>query len=47
MEIVCLCYEMGWDYETYMRQPKWFIDLLRDKLEIDGEEFKKQTKQLK
>jgi len=35
---------MGWDYYTFQSQPRWFIDCLKDKLEIDSEEIKKQNK---
>jgi len=44
MQIVFLCQEMGWTYLEYMKQPVWFIDLLKDKLQIDSDNVKNQTK---
>ena len=44
MQIVAICEEMGWTYEEYMAQPVWFIDLLKDKLQIDSENIRKATK---
>ena len=42
MQIVSICQETGWTYQEYMNQPKWFIDLLKDKLQIDSDNIKKQ-----
>jgi len=44
MQIVAICQEFGWDYYQYMEQPKWFIGLLQDKMEIDAQEAKKASK---
>ena len=33
--IVCFCEEFGWTYQEAMEQPLWFINLIRDKWEID------------
>jgi len=29
VSIAIVCRDMGWDYETYLNQPKWLIDTLR------------------
>ena len=42
MWIAVLCEKMGWDYQTYLSQPQWFLDLLFGKLEVDAKES--QTK---
>jgi len=47
MQIVSICQEMGWTYQEYMEQPRWFIDLLRDKLQIDSENIRKQINKAK
>jgi len=47
MQIVSICQEMGWTYQEYMIQPVWFIDLLKDKLQIDSDNIKKQTRRAK
>jgi hypothetical protein len=39
---VLLCQEFGWDYETYLNQPVWFIRLIFAKMSIDSEILKKQ-----
>jgi hypothetical protein len=36
MLMVHICEQYHWDYETYMRQPMWFLELIHKKLEIDG-----------
>lgn len=28
---------MKWDYETYLKQPNWFIDLILMKQKVDSE----------
>jgi len=44
MQVVAICQEFGWTYYQYMEQPEWFIELLKDKLEIDAEESRKASK---
>lgn len=44
VQIVAICQEFGWDYYQYMAQPKWFIEILKDKLEIDAEKSKQANK---
>jgi len=41
MAIVVICEMYGWDYHTYMNQPVWFIDLIKEKIIIDGKKNKK------
>jgi hypothetical protein len=43
MQIVAIMQEMGWTYNEYMNNPKFYIDLLKDKLEIDGKNQQKQS----
>ena len=47
MQVVSICQEMGWTYQEYMNQPKWFIDLLKDKWQIDNDNMKKQINKTK
>lgn len=44
MVTVSICQEMGWTYEEYMSQPKWFLNSLMDKMEVDAQEAKKASK---
>ena len=39
MAIICL--ETGWDYEKYLNQPSWLIDLICIKLKVDSKSQKK------
>lgn len=40
-----MCCEMfGWDYQTYVSQPNWFIDLLLRKQQADAELRDKKSK---
>ena len=34
--MVVICERMGWDHSTYVSQPKWFLDLLIGKYDIDA-----------
>jgi len=43
MLIAVLCEKMGWDYQTYLAQPQWFLDLLFSKYEIDAKEANSPT----
>lgn len=36
MFIVTICQEMKWDYEQYLRQPEWFLEILKYKLQEDN-----------
>ena len=42
--MVAVCEMTGWTYYEYLNQPKWFVRLLLDKLEIDASESRKKTK---
>lgn len=36
MIAVTICEVYGWDWETYNRQPVWFIDLIKQKMDVDA-----------
>jgi len=42
-----LCQKMDWTYQQYMKQPKWFLGLLLDKIRLENKEIKKQLKKAK
>lgn len=44
MAMVAICQEFNWDYYTYLNQPTWFIDLIQDKLKLDSDKIKKESK---
>lgn len=44
MQIVLICEKFGWDWHTYMEQPKEFLDLIREKLIIDGLKAQAESK---
>lgn len=44
MEIVTICETYKWDYYTYLSQPLWFLEAIRDKMEMDSENIKKSSK---
>ncbi len=44
MEIVSICQEMKWSYQTYVSQPEWFLDLLKAKLSCDSNELRKSLR---
>ena len=35
--MVLLCREMKWDYFTYVKQPAWFLDLIKTIIGMDAE----------
>lgn len=47
MQIVGICQEMGWTHKEYIEQPMWFIQLLKDKLQIDSDSMNKQLNKAK
>ena len=47
MVAIAICQEMGWDYYQYKNQPKWFLDRVKDKLEIDSENLRRQMRKTK
>jgi len=47
MMVVSICQEMGWDYYQYLNQPRWFIGLVKDKLEVDSDNIKKSRRKMK
>ena len=44
MQMVAICQEFGWTYEEYMRQPNFFLSLIREKLIRDNKEQEMQIK---
>jgi len=47
MEVVSICQEMGWTYEEYMSQPNWFLELVKEKLQMNGERIRKELRKVK
>jgi len=41
---VIICEHMKWDYYTYQKQPREFIELLKLKLELENEYGKLKAK---
>jgi len=46
MLMASICELMGWGYDQYMSQPRWFISLLETKTEIDAKRVKDKIKGL-
>lgn len=44
MLIVSICEQFHWTYDEYMRQPNWFVTLIREKLVMDRKERDLQAK---
>lgn len=34
--MVIICDYMKWDYQTYQKQPNWFIETLQRKIKLDN-----------
>jgi len=47
MLAVGICEKMGWTYQEYMQQPRWFIKLLVSKMIIDSKKAKDEAENLK
>jgi hypothetical protein len=47
MLIAAICERMGWDYHTYRAQPKWFLDLLVGKYDIDAHNEKRAQESMR
>ncbi|MGY3406096.1 hypothetical protein ACVWZV_002209 [Bradyrhizobium sp. GM5.1] len=47
MLTVIICERMGWDYRTYCAQPKWFVELIIAKYDIDGKKERQRQEQMK
>lgn len=47
MDIVSICHEMHWDYDTYFNQPVWFIKILKEKLKIDNKNDRNSGRNIK
>lgn len=44
MFMVAICQEFGWTYNEYMKQPDFFIELIREKMVRDNKEQKMKAK---
>lgn len=47
MLVVAICQEFKWDFYTYMSQPKYFIELIKEKLIRDQKEMEMKMRSLK
>lgn len=36
MLMIEVCRLYGWDYYTYLAQPAWFIEMILERMSIDG-----------
>ena len=41
MIVVAICEAFGWTYNQYLDQPVFFIELIKDKMRVDGEKANK------
>lgn len=39
-----VCQEFGWTYQEYMNTPKWFVDLIVEKMMRDAKELEIKSK---
>lgn len=46
MQMVVICEMFGWTYFEYLQQPTFFIDLIVEKLRIDGHKMEAERKKL-
>ena len=44
MEMVAICQEFHWDYHTFRSQPRRFIEMIRNKMEVDSANLKNNNK---
>ncbi|MCE9585716.1 hypothetical protein K8R04_00120 [Candidatus Uhrbacteria bacterium] len=42
-----VCREMGWTWEQFQEQPSWFIDVLTEMFQAEGEHSKKEIEKAK
>lgn len=45
--MVTICQEFGWDFYTYMAQPTWFLQIIKEKMLRDDKEAQMKMKGLK
>jgi len=43
MLVIHICELFHWDYEQYMRQPVWFLEMIHKKMEIDGKKSQQEA----
>jgi hypothetical protein len=41
MTAAVVCERMHWDYDTYLSQPVWFVELLLSKWDVDAKNAEK------
>lgn len=44
MLMIAICQEMKWTYQDFINQPKFFIDLLIEKIKRDNKEQELKSK---
>lgn len=44
MMMVAICQEFKWGYDTYLDQPQFFLELIREKLVRDNKEAQMKRK---
>ena len=42
-----ICEKFGWTLEQYLNQPNWFLDIIKEKMRVEGEYQRKQEKDAK
>ena len=47
MQVVAICEMFGWTYEQYYDQPQHFLELIRDKMRVDGKRAEQAAKSRK
>jgi len=43
--VIEICQKMHWDYYTFQAQPIWFIEMIIEKMKIDGIKEKQKSQQ--
>lgn len=46
MMVVAICQEFGWTYDEYMRQPSFFLEMVKEKLIRDQKEQEMSIKRM-
>ena len=47
MQIPIICESFGWTYQEYIEQPTWFINLIKERMQIDAKNQSQELKKLK
>jgi len=40
-----ICEKFGWTYQQYLEQPAWFVELIVEKIKMEGEEMKRRERE--